>query len=212
MSKYTLEEGMFLYPTPTGSYYAVASGKKDKARGFLKRLLQQAKTPELNVGTLLGLMDVDSEDKALKLLYRCQKAGWVQGVKEVIKAPEGTLEEILPPLLDSISETGKVLLADDMGFYLACSGFPHEAAEELSALSAEIATVHERREGLLRENLGVGSSAWSVVDAFGNSQVGFWPIFIGNSQFVITVSGTPHFNQFEFVMLIWALSIRYEHI
>jgi hypothetical protein len=42
-----------------------------------------------------------------------------------------------------------VLLADDQGFYLACNGYAHEVAEEISALSAEISMVHARRTGLL---------------------------------------------------------------
>ncbi len=106
-------------------------------------------------------------------------------------------------------EQGKVLLADEQGLYLASSGLPHEVAEELSALSADLATVHKRRSGLLYNNLGIGSHAWAIVDAFGNSQVGFWPIFIGSHRFVIVIAGVPHFNQSEFVTLIWALSKRY---
>jgi hypothetical protein len=101
------------------------------------------------------------------------------------------------------------LLADDQGFYLATSGFPHEVAEELSALSAELAIIHKRRSGLLMNNMGFDSHAWAIVNAFGNSQIGFWPVFVGKHQFVIVISGIPHFNQPEFVSLIWALSNRY---
>lgn len=209
MSNLSLAEGLFLYPTPVGTYYAVASTEEDKSRKFLKRLLQQDETPVLNVETLMALMDLDNDEKALELLHHCQKLGWVQGVKDKIKSPEGSLEEILPQLLQNISETEKVLLADDQGFYLACNGFPHEVAEELSALSAEIATIHQRRSGVLMNNLGLSSHAWSIVDAFGNSQTGFWPVFIGKNRFVITISGIPHFNQPEFVTLIWALCKRY---
>ena len=44
-------------------------------------------------------------------------------------------------------------------------------------------------------NLGLASHAWAIVDAFGCSQIGFWPIFIGDTRFVIAISGIPHFNQ-----------------
>lgn len=209
MSDFVLADNLFLYPTPVGAYYAVALPEQEKSRKFIKKLLQQKQTPSLNVETLMRLMDEDDEEKALDLLVHCQKLGWVQGIEKEIKAPTGSLEEILPGLLDSISESGKVLLADDQGFYLACSGFAHEVAEELSALSAEIATVHKRRSGLLMNNLGVGSHAWAIVDAFGCSQTGFWPVFIGENRFVIIISGIPHFNQSDFVSLIWALNIRY---
>lgn len=209
MSDYKLADNLYLYPTPVGAYYAVASPDEEKSRKFIQKLLQQQQTPALNIETLKTLMNEDDESKALELLSHCQKLGWIQGVEKEIKAPEGALEEILPELLKKISETEKVLLADDQGFYLACHGFAHEVAEELSALGAEIATVHKRRTGLLMNNLGIGSHAWAIVDAFGNSQIGFWPVFIGENRFVIAISGIPHFNQADFVELIWTLSIRY---
>ena len=212
MSKHILVDGLFVYPTPIGCYYAVSSIVEDAARNFIKRLLLLDSTPPLNLDVLVDLMDVDRPEEAMELLYFCQKMGWIQGVKKSIEFPKGALDIILPPLLDNISETGNVLLSDDQGFHLACSGFTHETAEQLSAISAEIETVHKRRLDLMENNLAIDSRAWAIVDAFGSSQLGFWPIFIGNNQFVITVSGIPHFNRSDFVSLIWALSIRYEHI
>ncbi len=212
MNEFKLADGLFLYPTPAGAYQAISTNEDDKPRRFLKRLLQQPQTPKLDIAQLLGLAESDDEHKTLELLHHCQKLGWVQGVDSVIEAPQGVLENILPALLDKITENGKVLLADEQGFYLACSGFPHEAAEELSALSADLAILHRRRSGLLINNLGIASHAWAIVDAFGNSQIGFWPIFIGSHTFVIAIAGIPHFNQPEFVSLIWALSIRYAKI
>lgn len=209
MSQYSLSKGLFIYPTPLGAYYAISSTAQNKSRSFLNRLLQQPETPVLGSDTLMKLMDTEDQEKSLELLNRCQKIGWIQGIKYTIKAPEGVLEEILPLLLANCSETGKVLLADEHGFYLSSSGFPHEVAIELSVLSAEIATMHNKRIGLLENNLGIGSHAWSIVDAFGGSNTGFWPLHIGNHRFVIVISGIPHFNQADFVTLIWALNARY---
>ncbi len=209
MSNYSLVEELYIYPTPAGAYYAVSSIEDDTSRRFLKQLLKQSETPRLTVENLLRLTGLDDEEKAFKLLHHCQKLAWVQGLSEAIESPKGALEDILPELLKKISENGKVLLADDQGFYLASSGFPHEVAEELSALGAEISILHERRSGLLMKNMGLGSHAWAVVNVAGKSQAGFWPIFIGETSFIITVSGTPHFNQPEFVSLAWTLSARY---
>lgn len=209
MSQYSLAEGLYLYPTPAGAYYAASSVESDKPRQCLKNILQQQQTPSLTIETLQSLMGHDDEKKCLELLHHSQKLGWIQGVNSARNYPSGALENILPQLLSSLSENGKVLLADQEGFYLVSSGFPHEVAEELSALSAEISTVHDRRSGLLRNNMGLGSNAWAVVDVFGNSHVGFWPLFIGKNRFVIAISGIPHFNQPDFVSLVWALSIRY---
>jgi len=153
MNEYKLSEGLFLYPTPAGAYQAISAKENDRPRRFLRRLLQQPETPALTIEQLLMLTESDDEDKVLELLHHCQKLGWVQGVDKVIEAPKGVLENILPDLLDKITEKGKVLLADDQGFYLACSGFPHEVAEELSALSADLANRHSRRSGLLINNM-----------------------------------------------------------
>lgn len=210
MEALELVAGLFLYPTPAGAYYAVSAPDTDKPRRFLNRLLQQPTTPPLDSEHLQSLMASDDPQKALELLLHCQKLGWVQGVDQAFDSPRGALEEILPGLLAGVSENGKVLLADEQGFYLACSGFPHEVAEELSALSAELATVHQRRSGLLVNNLGISSHAWAIVDAYGNSQIGFWPMFVGTHRFVMAVSGVPHFNHPDFVSLAWALVTRYQ--
>ena len=209
MLSYKLAEGFYIYPTPAGAYYAVSSRENDRSRQFVRSLFKQKQTPALKLELIQELMGLDQPQKCLELLHHCQKLGFIQGLEQEREAPSGTLEQMLPDLLGAIAENGKVLLADHQGFYLASHGFVHEVAEELSALSAEIASVYERRSGLLLNNMGLASQAWAVVDAAGNSQVGFWPLFVGNTRFVVAISGIPHFNQPEFVKLVWALSIRY---
>lgn len=212
MSKHSLVEGLFIYPTPIGCYYVISSPVEDSARDFIKRLLQLPSTPELNIDSLTKLMEVETQREAIELLHFCQKKGWIQGINAPIESPKGALDKILPLLLDNLSETGEVLLSDAQGFHLACSGFNNQTADQLSAISAEIETVHKRRLDMLKNNLTIDSHAWAIVDAFGGSQLGFWPLYIGNSQFVITITGIPHFNKPDFVTLIWALSNRYQHI
>ncbi len=209
MSELKLIEGLYLYATPAGAYRAVSAPDDDKSRRFLQRLMQLSTTPELTLPGLCQLAEIEDETKVLELLHHCQRLGWVQGLNTEISAPTGAIEDVFPAILGKISEDGKVLLADEQGFYLVCSGFPHEVAEELSALSADLMTVHKRRSGLLINNLGIDSHAWAIVNAYGCSQIGFWPLFIGEHTFVIVISGIPHFNQDEFVSLIWMLSTRY---
>lgn len=209
MGNYTLTDGLFLYPTPAGAYYAVCSNDLDKPRQFIRQILLQPVTPELNMDNLQHLAGTEDEDKTYGLLHHCQKLSWVQGLHTPEEYPSDLLENILPDLLSKMSESGKVLLADMQGFYLASHGFPHEVAEELSALSAELANVHSRRSGVLMNNLGVVSQSWGIIDVFGNSQIGFWPLFFGKNRFVLVISGNPHFNQPDFVKLVWALSMRY---
>lgn len=209
MSQFTLRQGLYLYPTPAGAYQAVSAASPDKSRLLLQALLRESSTPVLSIDTLLKLSSSDHEEQALELLYHCQKLGWVQGLDEPLLEPHGALESLLPDFLHTLGETGKVLLADDQGFYLGYSGFAHEAAEELSALSADLATLDKRHSGLLVNNLGIASHAWALVNAFGCSQIGFWPLFVGQHRFVVAIAGVPHFNQPAFVSLVWALISRY---
>jgi hypothetical protein len=209
MSSYLLTEGLYLYPSPAGAYYAVFSDETDKPRQFIRQMLLQPVTQVLNIDNLQRLSGLDDPHKCGELMHQLQKLNWVQGLNALREYPSDLLENILPGLLRKMSENGKVLLADMQGFYIASHGFPHEVAEELSGLSAELASIDERRSGLLMNNLGLASNAWAIVDVFGNSQIGFWPLFIGKNRFVIAISGVPHFNQPEFVDLVWALSMRY---
>ncbi len=209
MSELVLTEGLFLHATPGGAYSAVSAAEENASRTLLRNLLGQQLTPPLTLETLTELSGSESEGEALELLKHLQSLSWVEGLESSRAVLDSPLEEVLPELLGSLSSSGKALLGDEQGFYLASSGFPHEVAEELSALSAELASLHARRSGLLVNNLGLGSSAWSVVDAAGHSKIGFWPLHIGKQRFVLVMEGIPYLNRPEFVELIWLLSRRY---
>lgn len=203
------DQSLYLTPTPAGAYFSVSGTEESPARQFLQKLLAQKKGLQLSADDLLEHMPVDSEEDALTMLTHMQKLGWVQGLETPLNAPEGQLEAILPDILSQLSVSGKALLADEQGFYISSSGFPHETAEELSGLSASLATLHERYQGVLKNNLGEGSSAWGLVDAAGNSQVGFWPLFIGDYRFALVVGGQPQMNHPALILLVWALMMRY---
>lgn len=203
------DDTLFLAPTPAGAYFSVSGTEVSPARTFLQRVLAQRESFELNAENLMAQMTVGNEDDALSMLTHLQKLGWVQAFKQPLEAPSGQLEKILPELLAPLSVAGKALLADEQGFYISSSGFPHETAEELSGLSASLATLHERYQGVLKNNLGEGSSAWGLVDAAGNSQVGFWPMFVGEYRFALVIGGQPQLNQPTLIRLIWALMMRY---
>ena len=203
------DQSLYLTPTPAGAYYSVSGTEESPARQFLQSLLARDEGLQLGADDLLDHMPVDSEEDALTMVTHMQKLGWVQGLDTALEAPRGQLEAILPEILSQLSVGGKALLADEQGFYISSSGFPHETAEELSGLSASLATLHERYQGVLKNNLGEGSSAWGLVDAAGNSQVGFWPIFIGDHRFALVIGGQPQLNRPALILLVWALMMRY---
>ncbi|BBL74759.1 hypothetical protein [Methylomagnum ishizawai] len=209
MANFVLAEEMYAHPTPAGTYYAVSATDPNPSRRMIQSLLRKQSSPRLTLEDLRAWSEIEDEEQALSLLYHAQGLGWVQGFDAPRHCNEQPLEIQLPGLLKTLAVQGKVLLADHQGFYLASSGFPHEVAEELSALSADLANLHARRSGLLVNNLGLASSAWAIVDASGNGKIGFWPLFIGTQRFVLVISGMPHFNHPDFVNLVWILSRRY---
>ncbi len=209
MTRYQLIDDLYIAPTPAGAYYAVSSPDEEPSRQLLRVLMQHESSPALTLEGLMEWSDLDNEQEALDLLYHIQKLGWVEGLQTQQTAPAGTIEDIVPDLLPALSGSRKALLADAQGFYVSSQGFPHETAEELSALSADIASLHDRHCGLLNRNLGLDTAAWALVDAAGNGQVGFWPLFIGEQRFVLVVSDFPYLNQQALTALVWALSIRY---
>lgn len=209
MNLYKLNQGLYIAPTPAGAYYSVSGVEQTPYRRFLQFLLSQKSNPLLNINRLKQWQQIDDDEQALELLYQIQSLGWVGGIDTQSSAPQGMLEDILPGLLADLSDSRKVLLADAQGLYISSQGFSHETAEELSALSADIASMHNRHQHVIQHNLSLSTSAWSLVDAAGNSQVGFWPMYIGDQRFVLVISGLPYLNQPSLTNLIWALYNRY---
>lgn len=209
MASFILTGDVYIHPTPAGAYYAVSATDPNPSRRMIQSLLKKQSSPSLTLESLMSWADIEDEEQVLTLLYHAQGLGWVQGFDAPRDCDDRPLEMQLPGLLKMLAIQGKVLLADSQGFYLASSGFPHEVAEELSALSADLANLHARRSGLLVNNLGLASSAWAIVDAAGNGKIGFWPLFIGTQRFVLVISGVPQFNHPDFVNLVWILSRRY---
>lgn len=205
---YQLELG-FVAATPAGAFYAVQSAHKDGVCQYLLFLLAQNQTPLFERKHLRYLHD--NEESAMQILYRMQQLGYIQVLEQAAEADQGPLENVLPSLLAKLSGQGKALLADEQGFYLAMSGYAHESAEELSALSAGLHEVHERHKALLHNNIGVKSTAFGIVDAAGNSEIGFWPLYFSRTRFSLIIEGLPRFNSLEFTRTINYLAIRYSN-
>lgn len=208
MSHYQLHKDLYMMPTPAGAYYSVSSPVETPSRRLLFAMLQMENSPLLSEDNLIQYSGLEKND-ALAMLYHAQHKGWIEGQDKPQTAPQGMLEDVLPELLPQLSSEDKVMLADTQGFHLGASNFTAETAEQLSALSADIASLHERHHNLLQTNLGLTTSAWSMVDAVGNSQIGFWPMYIGEQRFVLVISGLPYLNQPALTKLVRALSKRY---
>ncbi len=208
MSDYELVPELYLAPSPAGAYYAVSSTAADLSRRVLLGLMARPDSPALTVENLQALTGLDAES-SLDHMYRMQSLHLIQGLSEPRRVGEGSLETVLPGILANLARHNKALLADTQGFYLASHGFHHETAEELAGLSADLGTLHQRHQGLIAGNLAVQTSAWALTNAGGNSEIGFWPLYIGQQRFVLILTGLPNLNQEATVDLVWALANRY---
>jgi hypothetical protein len=209
---FTLDCSRYLLPTPAGAFHAASASPDapgDRLRSFITALMQGPETPRISREGICRWSGIDNEDAALEFFWRMQELGWVQALDAPRAVSTNKIEDILGELLPHLTHGGKALLADAHGFYLSSYRFSHEVAEELSALSADLASLHKRRSGSLNTNLGLSGGAWGLLDAAGQSQIGFWPIHAANARFVLIVSGMPTFNQPEMVDLVWVLQRRY---
>lgn len=208
MSQFTINDGLQISITPRGAYYAVQDSAEDVTRSILLKLLYKDTSLPLTDKAIGELCEMETED-ASSLIHRMQTLGLISGQKEVENAPAKNLEDTLSELLGSLSDSKKVLLAEHSGLYLGASGFPHEAAEELAAISANLSEVYERHKRLLNGNLRFNQRAWGLIDAAGNSEVGFWPLYVGYNQFALVIHGMPQLNRPAFKRLVWLLIRRY---
>lgn len=208
MDHYTLTGEFFLHPTPAGAYYAASRPTPEPARNFLQRLLRESETPQLTADLVRSWTGLGEQD-ALEFIYRLQSSGFVQGLPVRVEVPPERIEALLPPLLAQLSDEGRAILAEKRGLYLGTAGFAHETSEELAALGADLATVHERHSKLLHGNLRLRSDGWGMVNASGYSEIGFWPLYFGDEYFILVVGGLPRFNQEAFTTLLWTLGVRY---
>ncbi len=205
---FNLREPARLMPSPGGAYYCVSDSGANEARKLLRLMLQQETAPLIDEA-LLEIWFPGDVQAGLQTLHHLQNLGWLQLVSDTQRVDQGTLEDLLPRLLEEVSSEGKALLADSQGFCLSSAGFAHESDEEISALGADLVTLHGRHAGLLNHNLKLVSANWGLLDAAGHSQLGFWPLHVGKELFSLAVSGTPCLHRQAFLRLTWILHVRY---
>ena len=200
-----------LYPkiTPAGVYYAVSSDTPSASRTLLYGLLRAMPTEAISSEKILEWAESDDIDTALNLLYRLQRLEFLYGDEHVGTEDFYLSDEQLPAVLAELSSSGKALLADINGLYFANVGFHHEAAEELGLLASEIANVEDNHRLLIRNNLHINNSAWGICDPSGQSELTFFPLYVGNAKLVLVIGGMPDLNKEAFVTLIKALYHRY---
>lgn len=203
-----LVHGLYAQPSPLGAFRAAEGTEHDAVSQLLRVLLLHPTTPRLAADTLARWF-ASTPDDALRVVQAAQDHALVEGITAPRTISGGSLEQVLPALLPALSSEGRALLVDAQGFVAGASGFAPEAAEALAALSADLGILHERHRRHFPTSIGLPTSAWALVDGAGNSEVGFWPLHIGDEHFVLTIVGIPRLHQQAFTDLIWVLMLRY---
>ncbi|MBV1928216.1 MAG: hypothetical protein KUG81_01725 [Gammaproteobacteria bacterium] len=201
-------EGKHLHITSAGAYQCITSDGTDPASKILKSILGHRVCPPVSA-ELIEEWDGLDMTAANEIIARMESIHWLESTDTAKTVDEGKLEDILPTILQPLSASSKVLLADGLGFYISAVGIPHETAEELSALSADLSILSDRHKALLQGNLNFNSSNWALVDAGGFGQISFWPLRIGKEMFYLVIIGMPELERAEFAQLVWVLHTRY---
>lgn len=196
-------------PTPAGAFRAVSRPDPGPVGRLLLELLRSPVTPDLSMPALRAWTGCDDDQEALTLLLAAQEDALVETIPAPLALPEGSLEELMPPLLESLSAEGRALLADADGFPVWVSGLDATFAGRLAALSADVASLHERHAATIGDVLGEESSAWALVDGVGASRIGCWPLHVGDTRFVLVAQGLPRMHHPNFTTLVWLLVYRY---
>ncbi len=203
-----MAEPDILWPTPQGIYYSVTDPSETPQKRLIRDLLLQSGQGPVRYDRE-GLSPLlEGAEGGAKLLEQLIRSSWLQLLEEPPEIPSKPYEELLKELLAPLGDR-RVLLLEEEGFYLASKGFPHEIAEHLAALGADLLRVYEHHRDLLEPMLKVGTQAWSLVDAAGLSRLGFWPIYLDGRRFGLVVEGVPMLNHPNFVLLVWQLLLRY---
>ena len=199
----------FILPTPAGAYFLAQDNAQNWQKNVLRSLFSIDKSPKLEPENLYKIFNTTDSENLKYKIEQCEKQHLIQVVDREITAPTGDFEKTLNNIICKFSNKNKALLCDSQGLCIANNGFPVEMQEEISVLSADIAIMHKRRALNINKKLKLNSQAWSIVDASGNSCLGFWPLNINKEVFVLVIEGFPFFNQPEMIDLVWALYLRY---
>lgn len=196
----------FVRVTPAGCYFAIEGGAEgtadadEVARAELLALLRDAETPALDA------LDADVAERVRAHV----ETGLVELVDVAERLPPDSFAERLPTLLPALSERGRVVLTESRsGLFLDYAGMEREDAEEIAVLASSLRATADRSSALLTRTFGIRSRAFGIVDPAGGSEIGFWPLRIGQNVFTLTILGIPRFNTAEFRLLVWSLVERY---
>lgn len=202
-----VSDAPYLAPTPRGCYGAVCANDVPLTRRVVLALLAFASSPTVDA-LVAALAQTDRVDPR-GLVRRMVEAGLLARTDTPLHCPEGSLEVLLPPLIDGLSADGRGLLADACGLPIGVQGFDVDTAGRLAALSAVVLEAGERHHAVFRDRFGIHTQAWGLLDAGGRARLGIWPVRLAGQRAALVLQGRPRLDQPAFATLSWLLARRY---
>ena len=154
---------------------------------MLYSLLKASPTEVISSEKILAWADTSDINTALNLLYRLQRLEFLYGDENASNEDIHLTDECLP-YWSNFQAQVKALLADENGLYFANANFHHEAAEELGLLASEVTKMDSSHRLLIRNNLHINNNAWGICDPSGQSELTFFPLYIGNTKLILWLS------------------------
>lgn len=198
-----------LYPkvTPAGAFYAVSSPAHSASRILLANILQADVHEQITDERLMKWAQASDLNTALSLLYRLQRLEFLYGEEQPSSVMMKVSAQGFQEILGQLSDSNKALLVDKDGFYFANIGFNHETAEEVANLASEAILLAEKHSLLVKNNLNIYHNAMGICDPGGQSELTFFPLYVGDIKYILVISGMPLLNSEAFVTLVRSLYV-----
>lgn len=199
----------YLRITPAGCFHAVESRHVAPERACLLGLMSTTKAPRFGSFSEAAAGLENSVMRPSGLLDLVD-AGFIELAETADYLRDGNVESVLPSILPALSDCERVVLSESrQGLFLDYIGFSSDEAEELAVIASGLRAFAERSAPLLAERLAINTRAFGIIDPAGHSEIGFWPLYIGDNVFTLTILGIPRFNSAAFKQLVWTLVERY---
>lgn len=206
-STLSLQSNLYPKVTSAGAFYAVSSSTHSASRILLANILQADVQDVITEARLMHWAGADDRATALSLLYRLQRLEFLYGEEQPSSKLVEVTAEGFQDILGQLSDNDRALLVDQDGFYFANIGFNHETAEEVANLASEARILIEKHGLLVKNNLNIYHNAMGICDPSGQSELTFFPLYVGDVKYILVIAGMPLLNSEAFVTLVRSLYV-----
>jgi hypothetical protein len=199
----------YLVPTPAGARYVLNGCDPDARRLVLSALLRGGSSRPMPLAMLAEISGLPDRKSLGTVLFQLQRANWLTGDVEPLVVDREPLGEVVPPLLQALSVSGRGVLADDNGLCYAYAGCSRDDADRLAAFSTGLYPLWRLYQELPELSDPRDSSSWALVTGDGATRFTICPLSVGEHRLHLTLAGIASLDNPAFVKLAALLLRRY---